>query len=269
MFKSFKFNKPGGNSQEAPGVIEVNLIPDIKFELLRTRIMRTRVITVAILVIIGAVAGVAILASITFGLQTVLLASADKRIDDEFGKYKNYEGVNQIITVQNQLSKIGALHQAKPISSRLFNIVVSVIDGSNGAVLLSKLEYNSATGDIVIEGQSSDGFVGVERMQKSIEATQISYVDDSDEEQVFPLTDKVFPLESPAYGQNAQGAQVLIFKIGFKAASEMFNSDLDLKLVAPGRADVTDSTLVIPNDIFAPKVQAVLPTDKVTNGEGE
>lgn len=243
------------------GSVEVNLVPDVKFEFIRAEIIRSRVTTVAILAIIAAAVAVALLSLVTFGLQSYLVSSADKKIEEQFQIYKDYTGVNQIITIQNQLSKIDDLHQGKPISSRLFNMMISMIDGSGQSVKISRLDFDKATSEIRIEGQSGDGFIGLERMQKAITATTLSYKD-GDETIMEPLTDRVTTNESPGYGQDSLGNQVLIFNISFFANENMFDFSKEITLVGPGRQDVTDSITVIPKDIFAPK------SDKLPKGVG-
>lgn len=248
------FGKSKNKNDFKYGSIEVNLVPDVKYEFIKAEIMRSRVTTISVLAIIASAALVALTSLVTFGLQGYLINSVDKKIEEQFSIYKNYEGVNQILTIQNQLSKIGPLHQDKPISSRLFNMMVSIIEGSSSSVRISRLDYNAATNDIQIEGQSRDGFIGTEKLQKSIIATTLSYKEEDDEDDILvPLTDKVVINEASTYGQDSTGAQVLMFNIGFVANEIMFDFDKDITLVGPDRQDVTDSTTVIPQNIFAPK----------------
>lgn len=240
--------------------VEINLVPDVKFELIRAEIMRSRVSTVAILIAISSMIVVALLSVITFGLQNYLISSADGKIKEQFSNYKNYNGVNQIITIQNQLSKLGPLHDNKPISSRLFNMIVSIMDGSGNSVRISRLDFDNTTREIKIEGVSSEGFIGLEKLQKSISATSLSEAhsgDDVEEHEsvLMPLTDKVITNESATYGQDALGAQILVFNISFIADEMMFDSTKDITIIGPGRQDVTDSSTAIPSDIFAPKIK--------------
>lgn len=245
------------------GPIEVNLLPDVKLEYLKTRVARTRVTTVAILVTVASLAITALIGITVFIVQPASIASFDSKIKSQFETYKSYNGVDQIITIQNQLSKIDNMHQEKPISSRLFNMIVSVIDGSGKSVQVSKMEYNRELSSIVMEGQSRDGFVGIEALGKSIQDTKIIYVDDAGNSQTLPMTTKVNALSNPSYGRDATGATVLMFSLGFEVDDKMFDSSIDLTLVGADRKDVTDSSLAIPKDIFATAI------DNRANGEEE
>ncbi len=249
MFDKIK-SKGGGFNY---GSVEVNLVPDVKYEFIKAEIMRSRATTISVLVTIASVAVVALVSLVTFGLQSFLISSVDKKINEQFNSYKSYEGVNQILTIQNQLSKIGPLHQDKPISSRLFSMMVSIMDGGGNTARISRLDFNAETNYIRIEGQSYDGFIALERLQKSIVATSLSYKTEDGEVILTPLTDKVATNEPSTYGQDSSGHEVLMFNIGFIADEIMFDFDKDITLVGPGRQDVTDSTTVISHNIFAPK----------------
>lgn len=252
------------------GSVEVNLVPDVKFEFIRAEIVRSRITTIAVLTVVASVTVVALVSLITFGLQNYLISSTDNKIKEQFEVYKNYDGVNQILTVQNQLSKIGQLHQDKPISSRLFNMMVSVIDGSGNSARISRIDFDTETSEIKIEGQSKDGFIGLERLQKSIIATVLSYKEnEADEPTLVPMTDKVLTNEPPVFGQDVSGSLVLMFNISFVADSVMFDFNKDVTLIGPSRQDVTDSTIVISKDIFAPKTDSSKDKDEAKDGQGE
>ena len=261
------FGKDTNKTLAPVNSVEINLLPDVKFELVKARIVRRRITVTAMIVLVVSVAVTTFLAIIAFGAQSVLMSVNDGRIQEQFNKYKSYENVNQIITIQNQLSKIDALHQAKPISSRLFNMMVSIIDGSGGSVKISKLQYDASSGQVNLDGQSKDGFIGLERIQKSILATQILYKPKEQlrsvnttsnpakivEENTTTLTDKVVIVETPSYSNSSSAESVLIFRLAFKVNPKMFESMSEVAFIAPGRKDVTDSVLVIPQDMFAPK----------------
>ena len=271
------FGKTQSNTFAPTNGVEINLLPDVKFELVKTRIMRRRITVMAMIVLVVSLAVTTFLALIAFGAQGVLMSVNEGRIKEQFDKYKSYENVNQIITIQNQLSKIDTLHQAKPTSSRLFNMMVSIIDGSGGSVKISRLQYDVSSGQVNLDGQAEDGFVGLERIQKSILATQILYVPkqqptqvDSDTasnnvsgEQTALLTDKVVIVETPSYASTSAAGSVLMFRLGFQVNSKMFDSMSEVAFIASGRKDVTDSVLVIPQNMFAPKPNS----DDTTNIE--
>ena len=63
-------------------MIEINLVPDVKQELLRAQRARTGVISLAITVSVIAVGTVVLLAMWVFGVQTVRSLASDQAIKD-------------------------------------------------------------------------------------------------------------------------------------------------------------------------------------------
>jgi len=108
-------------------MIEINLIPDVKRELLRAQRARTTVISAAIVISIVAGAVVAALALYVYGVQTVRGALLDNQIKDGAAKLSKVEDLSKILTIQNQLSRISELNSQKNIDSRLFDVLAAVI----------------------------------------------------------------------------------------------------------------------------------------------
>lgn len=278
LFKGVSDKAPRGNSvPPINGIVEINLLPDIKRELVRTQIMQSRVITVSILVSLSAAAVVVILALTAFLGQGVKLLSLDNNIKDEFTKYEQYPGVDQIITIQNQLANIDATHRDKPITSRLMTVVVSMVKGSNDSVKLSKISFDQSSQTITLEGQSKDTYVGLERFKKAILATTFEHVsqnqnedeDDAPHEPDF-VTNEVLEMETPGLTDDPSGDKVLVFKISFVVHNDLFtNSYNEVVVKGPGRQDVTDSRIVIPRDVFAPKPSNDKKGRLGDNGSGE
>ena len=91
-------------------MIEINLIPDVKQELIRAERVRSVVISVSIVVGLAAMAIVAILAVYVFGVQAVRSGLDDQAIKDGGAKLAKVEDLSKILTIQNQLNKISALN---------------------------------------------------------------------------------------------------------------------------------------------------------------
>ena len=86
-------------------MIEINLIPQVKRELLKTRSLRNKVISVSIL-IGGASIAVVVVLAVLFGGQIATEAIQDGGIKDRANKLTSVEDVNKVVTIQNQLTKI-------------------------------------------------------------------------------------------------------------------------------------------------------------------
>ncbi len=246
-------------------LVQVNLVPDVKQELINAQRLRNRVITISVLVGIIAVAITVVLASITFGAQQIVLSSQEKNIDKGFEEFKNKPGVDQVLTLQNQLSKINSLHDSKPITSRVFNLIVTMLSGETKDIKISKIQLNSDTGEIFLEAHSVEGFSAVEKLQKTILETYIQYQDGDNPDMIKEhLTDKVNITEDSVYGDNLEKQKVLMFKLNFALNQNFLNNNItNLKIVSVGRKNATDSFLAIPENIFEKQASQNDQTDEL------
>src|SRR5690606_13650617 len=105
----------------------INLIPDVKQELIRAQRQRAAVVSISIIVSIAAVAAMALLAVYIYGGQTLRNQWADNQIRDLSSELAGIDDLSNSLTIQNQLAKIPELHKDKQMSSRLF-VILSTID---------------------------------------------------------------------------------------------------------------------------------------------
>lgn len=107
-------------------MIQFNLLPDVKLEYVKTQRTKRFLTLVSFLV---SVAGIAILIiAIVFVdvVQKKSLSDENNDITRYSGQLRSIPNLNQILTVQNQLSTLTSLHDQKPVTSRLFNYVSEV-----------------------------------------------------------------------------------------------------------------------------------------------
>ena len=97
-------------------MIEVNLIPDVKREYLRAQRMRNMVVSASIMVMIVAGGAIAVLG---VGLGAVSAAGLvkDGEIKSGYRQLSGQSGVNDIVTIQNQLAHVSELDKARGIAS--------------------------------------------------------------------------------------------------------------------------------------------------------
>ncbi len=231
-------------------MIEINLIPDVKQEFLHNQRLRARVITGSVMVSIASVAIVAFLGML-LGAQTVRDVLADQSIKDNYNKLINdNQDLNQIVTIQSQLSAINALNDDKKVTSRLLDVLNAVNPQAPNNVKMSKVTLNPGQKLITIEGTADAGFNAADTLKKTILNTQLSYTK-SGSEQKIPLTSDVTLGES-GYGEDETGKKVLRFQMSFTYPEDMLaNTVADVKVITPtGAVDVTDSRTRIPESLF-------------------
>ncbi len=107
-------------------MIQFNLLPDIKIQYLKAKRQKQLVLFSSFIVIAASLAALAILLSIVFGLQKKSIHDLNSDIQTKSSELKSTKDLNKILTVQNQLNSLPALHNAKPVVSRLFSFLQQV-----------------------------------------------------------------------------------------------------------------------------------------------
>lgn len=108
-------------------MIEINLVPDVKQELIRAQRIRASVVSLAVVIGIAAIAVVVLLALYVFGAQTLRGVLSDKAIKSESQKLIAVPDLGDTLTIQNQLTKLSSLHAGKHIDSRIFDVLTTIV----------------------------------------------------------------------------------------------------------------------------------------------
>jgi Tfp pilus assembly protein PilN len=232
-------------------MIEINLIPDVKQELLRAQKTRAAVISGAILASIIAATVVVGLVLYVFGVQSVRGVILDSQIKDGSEELSKVEDLSKILTIQNQLTRISQLNDQKKIDSRIFDVLSAVIPPAPNAVQVSQITISADESTIRLEGQTR-GYDSMEVFKKTLDAAIISYTDGETNEAVTIDLASEISVTDTSYGANADNQKVLRFVLTFAYPEELFSPKINaiaLKLSIDG--NVTDSYLGIPKSIFA------------------
>lgn len=233
-------------------MIEVNLVPDVKQELLRAQSVRSTVISVSIVVGIIFAAIVTLLAIYVFAVQTVQNGLADKDIKEGARDLSSIEDLDKTLTLQNQLKVIGTQYDTKKVDSRLFSMLTAMIPPEPNTVKLSAVTMDAATKHITIEGQALNGYSAVEVFKKTIDAATVEYRKDGQLHTV-KLASNVNTSET-SYGEDANGTKVLRFNLSFDYVEDLFAATSTGATIKIGtKGNVTDSYLGVPQSIFADK----------------
>lgn len=232
-------------------MIEINLIPDVKLEMLRAQKLRNIAISTSIIAGVAAVAVVVVM-SLVIGAQAAVEGVTAGTIKSEFNKLSNVQGINDRLTLQHQLTKISEMHSNKTLDSRLLDVLGAVNPPAPNDVKFSKVTLNPTDSTLTIEGSATGGFSATETFRKTIlnttvEGKQIG----SDEVTTTPLASSV-ELSDVSYGIDSTGATVLRFKMVMKYQDALFSNKLrEVRIVTPtSKIDVTDSKTRVPDSLF-------------------
>lgn len=176
-------------------MISINLLPDVKKDLLRVRRERNLVVTVSIIAV-GVSVGILLVLGATLGGMTVAkmatessIESNEKKIDDAI---KN-DQLNRYLTIQNQLSQIDGLKGGQQIYSRLMDYLVALNPAApNNATLQNVILSSSGAGSsssssstdgitVTLEGSTAD-FASLNVYKNTLINAQISYEEESDDD---------------------------------------------------------------------------------------
>jgi len=233
-------------------MIEINLVPDVKQELIRAQRVRASVISISIVIGIGAVGVVVLLGLWVFAVQTARGLISDNTIKNESQKLANVPDISNTLTIQNQLSKLPAQHDEKHIDSRLFDILTTINPADPNNIAITSLGLDSTTNMITIEAQAENGYPALEVFKKTINATTFQYSKDGQTQSVALASD--MSDSDRSYGEDATGKKVLRFTLTFVYPTELFaRTSQDAKIVAPDKTNVTDSFLGVPKSLFTQK----------------
>ena len=232
-------------------MIEINLLPNVKRELLKTRAMRNRVISISFLVGGASIAAVVVLALI-LGSQIAAEAVQNGVVKDRNDKLMAVEDLNKVVTIQNQLTKINEQHSGKKINSRIFDVVTAVNPVAPNNVSFSDIKVNPGSKTITLEGSAVNGYSALETLKKTILNTKVQTTD-GDKSSEVSLTKEIKDGDT-SFGENSEGKKVLQFSFSFEYAEELLspaNNNGTVSVLTPtGKVDVTDSRQGIPDSLF-------------------
>ena len=231
-------------------MIEINLLPNVKRELLKTRVMRNRVISISFLVGGASIAAVVVLALI-LGSQIAAEAVQNGVIKDRNDKLMAVEDLNKVVTIQHQLTKINEQHSGKKLNSRIFDVVTAVNPVASNNVSFSDIKVNPGSKTITLEGSAVNGYSALETLKKTILNTKVQTTD-GDKSSEVSLTKEIKDGDT-SFGENSEGKKVLQFSFSFEYAEELLapaNNGTVSVLTPTGKVDVTDSRQGIPDSLF-------------------
>ena len=231
-------------------MIEINLLPNVKRELLNTRVMRNRVISISFLVGGASIAAVVVLALI-LGSQIAAEAVQNGVIKDRNDKLMAVEDLNKVVTIQHQLTKINEQHSGKKLNSRIFDVVTAVNPVAPNNVSFSDIKVNPGSKTITLEGSAVNGYSALETLKKTILNTKVQTTD-GDKSSEVSLTKEIKDGDT-SFGENSEGKKVLQFSFSFEYAEELLapaNNGTVSVLTPTGKVDVTDSRQGIPDSLF-------------------
>lgn len=121
--------------------LEINLVPDIKGEMIKTLKRRNLVFFISIVVAAASV-GVTAIFGVIAGGQQIAIDSKNKTIDNLSSKINSFSDLGDYLTIKDQLSGISDLTDNKVVTSRIFNILSALLPTGADTITISELTLN-------------------------------------------------------------------------------------------------------------------------------
>ena len=138
-------------------MFEINLVPDVKAEMINVQKKRNVVLFASVAISAVAAAIVVILFGIKVG-QDITINGQDSRLKAMSDTIERYDGLDNLLTVQKQLSDLQTISDNKKLLSRVFTVLYSIVQQENGdEIRISSLDVNMDTAQLSFDGQANAG----------------------------------------------------------------------------------------------------------------
>lgn len=130
-------------------MIQFNLLPDIKIQYLRSRRQKHLVLLGSMVTVAVSIVIMIVLISLVFVVQKKSVSDLNKDIASTSKELRNTPNLTKIQTVQNQLRSLPALHDAKPVASRIFGFITQ---STPAAVSIARLNADFDLQTVTVSG---------------------------------------------------------------------------------------------------------------------
>lgn len=218
-------------------MIQFNLLPDIKLEFIKATYKR-RIISLISFIVAGAFLTVFILMFLFVRVnQTHHLGALDKDIKTQVSKLQSNQDLDKILTIQNQLNSLPALHDKKVLSSRVFGYLNQVTPAQ---AKVSNVEIDLEAHSIVIKG-TADSIQTLNKYVDTLKFTDFKVEGDS------PKEGKAFTsvvLQSFNFENQAATGKTVSYEVSFSYDEAIFSNTAEA-----GNAVANRVKLTVPNII--------------------
>jgi len=233
-------------------MIQINLVPDVKQEMLHAQRMRN--VAISLSIVIGLVAvGVVVALALILGGQVAVQKIEEGQIKTGYSKLSSVSDLDSALTIQNQLGTISSQNNKRTIDSRLLDVLAAINPPAPNDVKLSKVTLDPTQNTVTLEGSAVGGYPATDVFRKTILNTKITAKQQGNDTATETSLTSNVTLQDTSYGEDAAGAKVVRFTIIFTYPDGLFDNRMsDVKISTPSaRVDVTDSKTLIPDSMFS------------------
>ena len=162
-------------------MIQFNLLPDVKKEYVKAKRAKRLILSASTLASAAAVGVTVLMFTFVHVAQKKNINDLSDDIETITTEIKSTENLNDILTVQNQLSLLPSLHEAKPETSRLFDYLTFV---SPEPVRLASIDLDTTNSTMKITGET-DTIATINKLVNNLKAVTYAVVAGEEETPVY------------------------------------------------------------------------------------
>ena len=163
---------------------EINLVPDIKGEMIKALKMRNLIFFICIMASLFSVAVIVVFALISTSQQSVVNGKRST-LDALSAKITGYEDLSEYLTVKDQLGNLATISENKNVLLRVFSLLTALLPTNGDEIKVSELnvDFNAEYPTITFDGQAdakTSPFIDynvLEAFKKSMQYMRYDYGD--------------------------------------------------------------------------------------------
>ncbi len=154
-------------------MIQFNLLPDVKLEFIRAQRIKRLVILVAVMAGSAALGGFLLLVFLVNVIQKTHINNLSDDIKTYSKQLQEKPEIDKVLTVQNQLNSLPALHDEKAVTSRLAGFIQQLTPAEAS---INRLSFNFAHNTGLISG-SANSLETVNKFADTLKFTEFNTED--------------------------------------------------------------------------------------------
>jgi len=210
-------------------MIQFNLLPDVKKEYIKTKRIKRLIISVSSITSISVLVILILLFSFVQFAQKSSIADLTRDIDSELAKISSIEGLDEILTIQNQLETLPDVNENKPEVSRIIDYLKII---TPQGVFTSSLDINIENNTIEIVG-TADTLALINTYADTLKFATFQTVDafaEEGEDTLVDNGDRSFSNVITSLSRNNEGAS---YSIEFEYDPVLFDNTKIVTIVVP------------------------------------
>lgn len=230
-------------------MIQFNLLPDLKMKYIKAKRFKHTAMVISFIVTASSLAIFIFLFMTVYVFQKNHINAVSKEISEAQVKLENTKDLNKVLTIQNQLNSLPALHSQKPEASRLLKYTNQI---TPNAVFIGKIVIDFTEKTIIYEGiadtlSSTNKFVDTlkfatfkDKLLKKADQDALNK-----EGKNIPFSEVVLD----DFELNDEKGGIPTYKITLKYDSAIFDNNKDIEITIPNITSTRSSTEK-PQDLF-------------------